>query len=237
MPLIQLALALSLGSVAPAEPPADVPAAPVTQEAVSSPAASSTDPFAPTPQPEAVVESPPPSAPSAPSAVRPHTRWGLMLDGGLPDLAGASVLYRPLPWLRFSGGLATNTAGVAVRAGVGVALYFPITPSLNLDVGHYFGADYRPLYQRLGGSSSDEGIELLKDLSYDFASATVGLEVGSPRHFVFFLRAGISYWSFDAQNSEAFLRTVFDDPGISADPVGLRFTSPSAKLGFLIYFR
>ncbi|QRK06439.1 autotransporter outer membrane beta-barrel domain-containing protein [Archangium violaceum] len=212
MPLIRLALALSLGSVAP-----DAPAS----------------------QPEAVVASPPPSAPTEPGApsVRPHTRWGLMLDGGLPDLAGASVLYRPLPWLRFSGGLATNTAGVAVRAGVGVAFYFPITPSLNVDVGHYFGADYRPLYQRLGGSSSDEGAELLKDLSYDFASATVGLELGSPRHFVFFVRAGISYWSFDAGNSEAFLRTVFEDPGISADPVGLRFTSPSAKLGFLIYFR
>jgi hypothetical protein len=167
-----------------------------------------------------------------------HTRWGLLLDGGLPELVGASLLYRPLPWLRFNAGLATNTAGLAVRAGVGVAFYFPITPSLNLDVGHYFPADYRPLAQRLGMSAADETVALaLQDISYDFASATVGLELGSPRHFSFFVRAGISYWSFNVGQSEALLRAALQDQGLTADPVQLRFTSPSAKVGFLIYFK
>jgi hypothetical protein len=160
-----------------------------------------------------------------------------MLDGGLPDAVGASLLFRPLPWLRFSGGLATNTAGVAVRAGVGVAFYFPITPSLNLDAGHYFAADYRPLAQRLTGSSVSGVPEaLLQGIGYDFASATVGLELGSPRHFSFFVRAGLSYWSFDVKNSEALLQSALNEEGLSADPVVLRFTSPSAKVGFLIYF-
>jgi hypothetical protein len=160
-----------------------------------------------------------------------------MLDGGLPDLAGASLLYRPLPWLRVNAGLATNTAGVAVRAGVGVAFYFPITPSLNLDVGHYFPADYRPLAQRLGMSTDGAAALALQDIGYDFASATVGLELGSPRHFSFFVRAGLSYWSFNVGQSEAILRAALQDEGLSADPIQLRFTSPSAKVGFLIYFK
>jgi hypothetical protein len=207
MTAIALALALSLGSVA-----SDAPVPDVTQEA-------------------------PPLA-AASSVGTSHTRWGLMLDGGLPDLVGASVLYRPLPWLRVNGGLATNTAGVAVRAGVGVAFYFPITPSLNLDVGHYFPADYRPLAQRLGMSTPDETVALaLQDIGYDFASATVGLELGSPRHFSFFVRAGISYWSFNVGQSEAILRAALQDEGLTADPIQLRFTSPSAKVGFLIYFK
>jgi hypothetical protein len=134
--------------------------------------------------------------------------------------------------------LATNTAGVAVRAGVGVAFYFPITPSLNLDVGHYFPADYGPLAQRLGVSTADETTALaLKGIGYDFASATVGLEVGSPRHFSFFVRAGISYWSFNLTQSEALLQAALQDEGLTAEPVQLRFTSPSAKVGFLIYFK
>lgn len=167
-----------------------------------------------------------------------HTRWGLMLDGGLPEFMGASLLYRPLPWLRLNAGLATNTAGLAVRGGVGVALYFPITPSLNLDVGHYFPADYGPLAQKLGMSTPDETVALaLQDIGYDFASATVGLEVGSPRHFSFFVRAGISYWSFNVGQSEALLRAALEDEGLTADPIQLRFTSPSAKVGFLIYFK
>lgn len=187
---------------------------------------------------DAPVQSGAPVPAVASSGDTSHTRWGLMLDGGLPDFVGASVLYRPLPWLRLNGGLATNTAGVAVRAGVGVAFYFPITPSLNLDVGHYFPADYRPLAQRLGMSTSDETVALaLQDIGYDFASATVGLELGSPRHFSFFVRAGISYWSFNVGQSEAILRAALQDQGLTADPIQLRFTSPSAKVGFLIYFR
>jgi hypothetical protein len=160
-----------------------------------------------------------------------------MLDAGLPDAVGASVLFRPLPWLRFSGGLATNTVGVAARAGVGVAFYFPITPSLNLDVGHYFRADYRPLLNKLGMSDSSGSIgPMLQNIGYDFASATLGLELGSPRHFCFFVRAGISYWAFDLTQSEALLRATLEDEGLRADDIKLRFTSPSAKLGFLIYF-
>ncbi len=186
--------------------------------------------------PPAVTQAAPPPAAST-SRSTSHTRWGLMLDGGLPDLAGASLLYRPLPWLRVNAGLATNTAGVAVRAGVGVAFYFPITPSLNLDVGHYFPADYRPLAQRLGMSTDGAAALALQDIGYDFASATVGLELGSPRHFSFFVRAGLSYWSFNVGQSEAILRAALQDEGLSADPIQLRFTSPSAKVGFLIYFK
>src|SRR5687767_8930280 len=58
-------------------------------------------------------------------------------------------------------------------------------------------------------STADETVALaLQDIGYDFASATVGLEFGSPRHFSFFVRAGISYWSFNVTQSEALLQAA-----------------------------
>jgi hypothetical protein len=175
--------------------------------------------------------------PAAPEVERGHTRWGLLLDAGLPDALGASLLFRPLPWLRFNGGVATNTVGFGARAGVGIAFYFPITPSLNLDVGHFFPTDYRPLFERFG-QQVPTGPErlVLQRFGYDFASAMVGLELGSPRHFSFFVRAGLSYWSIRVEATQDILREVTDDASITARPFTLRFTAPAAKLGFLIYF-
>jgi hypothetical protein len=50
--------------------------------------------------PQAPAPAVPQAAPPAASASTSHTRWGLMLDAGVPDFVGASLLYRPLPWLR-----------------------------------------------------------------------------------------------------------------------------------------
>ncbi|HEX8436101.1 autotransporter outer membrane beta-barrel domain-containing protein [Archangium sp.] len=228
----------SAGAPAVEDPPAvSTDVSPSTDPESQPTAPSAETPTEPPPSVGAVAEEVP-AAPAAP-AKRPHTRWGLLLDGGVPDGVGASLLYRPMSWLRLSGGLATNTIGVAARAGVGVAFYFPITPSLNVDVGHYFPADYgSALSKRFGMNTSDELVSLvLKDFGYDFATASVGLELGSPRYFSFFLRAGLSYVSVRVNESEALLQGTLGDEGISADPIKLNFTFPSVKLGFLIYFK
>jgi hypothetical protein len=197
---------------------------------------------APVEQVEAAPAAPAvPAAPVAPAApaTKPHTRWGVLLDADAPNGAGAAVLFRPLPWLRVNGGVATNTLGVAARAGVGVAFYFPITPSFNLDVGHYFPADYGAGLSKRFGVSIPEGPAalMLKNFGYDFATASVGLELGSPRYFSFFVRGGLTYWSLRVNESQALLGGALGEDGLSADPVNVRFTIPTVKAGFLIYFK
>ena len=191
----------------------------------------------------AQTSSPPPQVASAPPGVEaapppaeaPLPLLGLMLDVGLPDGIGLAGVVRPLPWLRLNGGLVTNTVGVGLRAGASFAPFRAfVTPSLNADVGRYFKADYSKLPERFG---ADPGTAeaTLKDVGYTFASASLGLELGSQRGFSFFLRGGLSYWDFSPANAEPALRDAADDPTLEVAPVSLRFSSPSFKLGFTLF--
>jgi hypothetical protein len=179
---------------------------------------------------------PPPVEAAAPRPLEaPLPLFGLMLDVGLPDGIGASGVVRPLDWLRFNGGVLTNTVGFGLRAGVSVAPFrFVVTPSLNADVGRYFKADYTKLVERFGGDPGSAEATL-KDVGYTFASASLGLEVGSQRGFSFFLRAGLSYWDFSPADAEPALRDAAGDPTLEVSPVSLRFSSPSVKLGFTLF--
>src|SRR3954463_416251 len=68
---------------------------------------------------------------------------GLMLDGGAPDGVGISAVVRPGRWLRINAGLTTNTLSLGVRGGISlIPLTAFVTPSINLDLGHYFDANY-----------------------------------------------------------------------------------------------
>jgi hypothetical protein len=188
-------------------------------------------------QPSATAQdAPPPAAEAPPRPLEaPLPLFGLMLDVGLPDGIGAAGVVRPLDWLRFNGGVLTNTVGFGLRAGVSVAPFrFAVTPTLNADVGRYFKADYTKLVERFGGEPGSAEATL-KDVGYTFATASLGLEVGSQRGFSFFLRAGLSYWDFSPADAEQALRDAADDPTLSVSPVSLRFSSPSVKLGFTLF--
>ena len=77
---------------------------------------------------------------------------GAMLDVGAPDGVGISAVVRPARWLRVNAGLTTNTLSLGVRGGISlVPLTAFITPSINLDLGHYFDANYNELVDRFGG--------------------------------------------------------------------------------------
>jgi hypothetical protein len=161
-------------------------------------------------------------------------KFGVMVDLGVPDGIGASGVVRPLPWVRAHLGLVTNTISLGVRGGVSLLpLSTFVSPSLNLDAGHYFGGDYNALIERFGGTG---GTSLIRDVSYDYASASLGLNVGPQESWSIFLNLGLSYWGFSVDNFQDFLQESAGDGDITATPLKLRFTSPSLKLGFLYYF-
>lgn len=163
-------------------------------------------------------------------------RFGVLLDVGVPDGVAVSAVVRPLEWLRLNGGITSNTLSFGLRGGISlVPLSTLVSPSLNADFGHYFDTSYNKLVDRLGGSGFQTQAPI-EDVGYNYASASVGLEVGSPNRFAAYLRVGLSYASLSIEDAEALLQDVADDPDITAKPLSLRFTTPSIKLGFLFYF-
>ena len=204
----------------------------------AAPSAHAQTPSPTSPQPPATVQAaPPPAVETAPPQPleSPLPMFGLMVDVGAPDGIGVAGVVRPLDWLRLNGGVLTNTVGFGLRAGASFAPFrFVVTPSLNVDVGHYFPADYNRLVERFGGDAGSAQA-MLKDAGYTFGSASLGLEVGSQRGFSFFLRAGLSYWDFSPADAQQALRDAAEDPSLEVSPVSLRFSSPSVKLGFTLF--
>ncbi|HEX7622014.1 MAG TPA: hypothetical protein VF400_00475, partial [Anaeromyxobacteraceae bacterium] len=179
------------------------------------------------------------SVPDA-SALRPGRgphKFGLQLDGGVPDGAAASLLYRPLKFVRLGGGLLYNYAGYGVRGGVTILPYFPIAPSLTLEVGHYFDSNVASGIGRFT-TVSDNVRPLLQRVGYTFVNAQVGLELGHPDWFVFFVRGGLSRVWLSVHGAEAAAQQLasgsltvshMDDPS-------LRLAIPDVKVGFILYF-
>lgn len=183
---------------------------------------------APTPPPEASAE----AAADSGSSIK----LGAMLDVGAPDGVGVSLVLRPAPWLRINGGVTTNTLSLGLRGGISlVPLSTFVSPSINLDLGHYFDANYNTLVDRFGGIPLKTNTPI-DDVGYNYGGASVGLEIGKPERFSFSLKAGLAHGSLVIQDAERLLQDVTGDPDITAKPLTFRFTTPSIKLGFLLYF-
>ncbi len=162
---------------------------------------------------------------------------GAMLDVGAPDGVGISAVVRPVRWLRINGGLTTNTLSLGVRGGISlIPLSAFVSPSINLDVGHYFNANYNKLVDRLGGIPLKTTVPI-DDVGFNYGGASVGLEIGKPESFSFSLHVGLTHGEMTIEDAGKLLQDVTKDPDITAKPLNLRFTTPSVKLGFLLYFR
>jgi hypothetical protein len=203
--------------------------------------AQATDPLAPSP-PAALAARTPAVAPSsleAPPPAAPRTRshhvLGLSLDAGLPDGASATVLYRPLKYLRFGGGLLYNYVGYGVMGSVSVLPYFPVAPSLTLEAGHYFEANASSRISQF--TTLDDNLKpLLQRVGYTFVNAHVGLEFGHPNWFVFFVRGGLSRVWLSSSNADKVLVTTSEGTRVTfADP-SARLGIPTVKAGFMIFF-
>lgn len=173
----------------------------------------------------------------APGVASPSKlRIGAMLDVGAPDGVGISAVVRPIEWLRINAGLTTNTLSFGLRGGISlVPLSTFVAPSLNADIGHYFDTSYNDLVDKLGGKPLQSDVPV-EDIGFNYAGASLGLEIGKPESFHFYLRAGFASGKLTIHDAELLLRDVTGDPDITAAPLTIRFTSPSVKLGFLLYF-
>ncbi|WP_164015804.1 hypothetical protein [Pyxidicoccus trucidator] len=163
-------------------------------------------------------------------------RFGLLLDAGAPHGVGVSAVLRPLPWLRLQAGPTTNTLSFGLRGGVSILpLQTFIAPSFNAEAGHYFGSEYSEVVDWLGASPSRTSAAI-RDVTYDYVSGSVGLEVGSASRFNFFLHLGLSYVALGVDDASALLQDATDDPSVTARNLSVRATIPSVKVGFLFYF-
>ena len=225
-------------------------AAPATASEVTPTPAAPALPADAAPTPAAVVADealpPPPPPPSevadALAVAPPRSSWrlhrfGLAIDGGVPDLAGATILYRPWKYLRVGAGLLYNLAGYGVRGGVTILPYFAIAPSLTLEAGHYFEANAAAAVERFR-SVDPEVRPLLERFGYTFANAQLGLEIGHPNWFVFFVRVGLTRLWYTPHGAAKALNAqsdVGDQTRITVEDPNIRAQFPSAKAG-LIFF-
>lgn len=232
-------LVLALALVTVAGPVAAVatqdPLAPTAAEAGRSPGDSAVDLALPPAGPVATADT---STARGGSwyALSEGTHLGLQLDAGAPDGAGLGLLFRPWWWVRLNGGLAYDYLGLGVRGGVSlVPVHWAVTPSLNLDYGHYFSGDAT----RFSSNATPAEQDLLRHAAYDFASAQLGLEFGSQRRFAFYVRGGIAYVTGSASASQGTALLAENLPsgytGTANGDVTLRALIPCVSLGFLVY--
>jgi hypothetical protein len=171
------------------------------------------------------------------TAPRPRHVLGLSLDAGVPDGAGISLHYRPWRLLRVGGGLLYNYVGYGVRGEVSILPQWVVAPALTLEAGHYFDANLNSRVSQYT-TVSDSVAPLLERVGYTFANAQVGLEIGHPNWFVFFVRVGVGRTWLDVHGAQAAAqRQTGGDVRVTSmnDPT-VRVGNPNAKLGFLFYF-
>lgn len=173
------------------------------------------------------------------AADQPLPRFGVMADAGLPDGANASLVFRPLRWLRVHGGGGYNMVSPGVRFGATV-VPFGMGPSATLEAGHYFDGNANGLAQRFAGQSFST--PLLQRFGYDYANFHLGLDLGY-RRMTFYLHGGMSYIRARVHNLDGLVasQTPSSDGNgsteisIEQDPT-VKIWAPSAKLGLIVYF-
>ena len=111
-----------------------------------------------------------------------------------------------------------------------------VSPLLDVEVGRFFAADASFLANGSSGIPS-EVKPLLKNVSYDYASAHLGLEIGTRDVFAISILVGLSYVSLTANGSTTTggasggttATVTFTDPNLHG-------TAPSARIGVQIWF-
>jgi hypothetical protein len=175
--------------------------------------------------------------PVRPPAPPSRTWLGLGVDAGIPNAAGASLVVKPWGWLRLHGGLAHDVIGHGYRGGLTlVPGQWFLTPTLDLSAGRFTKGDANRFAK--GGGPGQQA--LLSRLTYGFASAQVGLELGSQRRFALFVRAGASYLRSRARGEDvtAFAAEKARTAGTTIRSGDVRLTAlvPSASAGFFLFF-
>jgi hypothetical protein len=188
---------------------------------------------------QAQALAPPSEITQAPVATASPSRIGVSADVGLPDGFIASIVARPLRWLRLAAGAGSNGAALGFRGGL-TLVPLGTGPSLSLEVGH---SQAGSLGSALALVRPDLDSGLVERVRYDYANAQPGLELGRGR-VAFYLRGGLSYLRATLGGSGAAIEqqaaaravqsganTLVSVPGdLTVSAVGL-----AGKLGMLVY--
>jgi hypothetical protein len=167
---------------------------------------------------------------------KPLPVLGLAVDGGIPDGATVSAMYRPFSWVRGEVGMGYNMISKGARAGL-TLLPFGAGPSATLEAGHFFEGDANGVARSIAGAGFKDSA-MLQRVGYDFANAHLGLDFGT-RRVVFFIHGGMSYIRAQVHNvneqlSSSMSSTSGTTVSFNQDPT-VRVVAPSAKLGFIFY--
>jgi hypothetical protein len=170
---------------------------------------------------------------AAAPAASAQDRWlGLQLSAGFPQGFAGSVVVRPLPWLRVHGGGAHNVLGPGIQGGVTLVPWrLAVTPTLTLDAGHFFETDVSDDFSGTFPSAFDPS---LREFGYQFYAAQLGIELGSQRSFLFFLRGGLA-WVRSGLDGVSGFRPEGEDTIVDVSDVKLRAVVPTVNLG-LVFF-
>jgi hypothetical protein len=120
---------------------------------------------------------------------RPPRKVGLMFDLGTMDGAMMSLVYRPLPVIRFYAGGGTNGASPGIRAGAAAMPFRDSGWSFSLDGGHFFPGNVNGLFAAFAGSDYDDS-HLLEHFDYNYVNLQVGWDV-ERGDLLFFARGGV----------------------------------------------
>jgi hypothetical protein len=127
--------------------------------------------------------------------------------------------------------------GYGARAEVSIQPNWVIAPALTLEGGHYFDANLARRVDQYG--TVDAAFRpLLEQFGYSYANAQVGLEIGHPNWFVFFVRAGVGRIWLDVHGADRVAQTsqTGDVRITSMTNPSLRLGNPNARAGVLFYF-
>ena len=174
---------------------------------------------------------------SAGTAQASPRNMGVMVDAGVPDGFNGSFVYRPVPRINVHAGLGTNLVSMGLRAGASLyVLPTHVTPSVNIEAGHYFSGNANNTANRLG-LASDSDSPILRQFGYDYVNFHLGVDVGRER-FSFYFHAGFSALRGTLHNLD---EVVAEDANedltfrVGEDATASAWT-PSGRFGFLYYF-
>jgi hypothetical protein len=194
-----------------------------------------------TPAASSALPAPPP--PSAATTAKAKKPWrtlpliGFNFGLGFPDLANANLTVRPINWVRLFAGPSWGYLAWGLQGGVVLSpINWYINPTLTFQAGKLFRINASKYVK--DETDSDGTVTRLSPLAervdFHYYAGDLGLELGSPRSFSFFLKAGLSFIVIKANGTGSSTKT--DGTVMSISNPKISAWAPSAKLGFQFWF-
>jgi hypothetical protein len=164
---------------------------------------------------------------------------GVSTDVGVPDGAMASLVVRPLPFIRAHAGMGYNGISTGYRAGATLSLPFWFSPTASISYGKYKEGDANPLAQMVSGDPNMHNA-MLEKVGYQFADGYLGLQFGKSR-VAFQIEAGYTRIEGKVRNLDAMTSGESDPQSqtsisINQDP-NVVVWSVSARVGLTVYVK